>query len=112
MHAAERVRQWRARIELCRKDGSALRTVMIDECTGAPHEFRGVYRGGLLRALQAAVPADRVRYGAPVQGLQQDDEGEWSILGRTLRVHVRTQQFPHSMHSTCRDTKSLGCTQV
>jgi 2-polyprenyl-6-methoxyphenol hydroxylase-like FAD-dependent oxidoreductase len=51
---------------------------MIDECTGAPHEFRGVYRGGLLRALQAAVPADRVRYGAPVQGVQQDDEGGWA----------------------------------
>ena len=63
------------RIELCREDGSALRTVMIDECTGAPHEFRGVYRGEVLRVLQSAVPPERIHFGAPVQRLRQDDAG-------------------------------------
>ncbi len=63
------------RIELCREDGSPLRTVLIDECTGAPHEFRGVYRGGLLRALQAAVPRDCIHYGCAVSSVDQDDAG-------------------------------------
>ncbi|BDA48885.1 Monooxygenase 2 [Coccomyxa sp. Obi] len=63
------------RIELCREDGSPLRTVLIDECTGAPHEFRGVYRGGLLRALQSAVPPNCIHYGSAVSSVDQDDAG-------------------------------------
>lgn len=63
------------RIELCREDGSKLRTVLLDECTGAPHEFRGVYRGGLLRTLQSAVPPDSIRYGAAVESVDQDATG-------------------------------------
>lgn len=63
------------RIELCREDGSAIRTVLIDECTGAPHEFRGVYRGGLLRALQSAVLPDAVCYDCAVSSVEQDGTG-------------------------------------
>ena len=74
------------RIELCREDGSALRTVMIDECTGAPHEFRGVYRGELLRVLQSAVPRERVHFGAPVQSVQQDDEGARHVVALVAAV--------------------------
>jgi hypothetical protein len=48
----------------------------ICDCTGAPHEFRGVYRGGLLRALQGGVPSDRIQYGSAVRSIEQDAEGE------------------------------------
>ncbi|KAK9917380.1 hypothetical protein WJX75_003773 [Coccomyxa subellipsoidea] len=78
------------RIELCREDGSAIRTVLIDECTGAPHEFRGVYRGGLLRALQSAVPPDAVCYDCAVSSVEQDGTGVDVTLesGERLRAPV------------------------
>lgn len=49
---------------------------MLDECEGAPHEFRGVYRGGLLRTLQSGVPADCIQYNSAVQSIVQDEGGK------------------------------------
>ncbi|CAK0760239.1 hypothetical protein CVIRNUC_002755 [Coccomyxa viridis] len=63
------------RIELCKEDGTVLRAIVLDECEGAPHEFRGVYRGGLLRALQSGVPPDCIQYNSAVQSIVQDDDG-------------------------------------
>ena len=62
-----------------------LRTVEINECSGAPHEFRGVYRGGLLKALHAGVPDDRIQYNSAVQSLMQDDVGV-----ALLAAYIRT----------------------
>ena len=52
-----------------------MRPIMLDECKGGPHEFRGVYRGGLLRTLCSGVPAERIHYGCAVEALRQDDDG-------------------------------------
>lgn len=64
------------RIELCREDGKVLRTIILDECEGAPHEFRGVYRGGLLRTLQSGVPFGCIQYNSAVQSIVQVEGGE------------------------------------
>ena len=63
-------------MELCREDGTVLKSIIINECEGAPHEFRGVYRGGLLRTLQSGVPSDCIQYNSAVQSVAQDEDGE------------------------------------
>ena len=76
-HHGEVTKQQRhCRIELCKEDGTVLRSIVLDECKGAPHEFRGVYRGGLLRTLQSGVPPDCIQYNSSVQSIVQDDDGE------------------------------------
>ena len=60
-----------------------MRAIVLDECEGAPHEFRGVYRGGLLRTLQSGVPPDCIQYNSAVQSIVQDDDGKsstWTLL--------------------------------
>ena len=54
-----------------------MRAIVLDECEGAPHEFRGVYRGGLLRTLQSGVPPDCIQYNSAVQSIVQDDNGQY-----------------------------------
>ena len=78
-----------ARIELCREDGSLLRPIMLDECKGGPHEFRGVYRGGLLRTLGSGVPAERIHYNCAVESLRQDDDG---VSHTNLPCHARANR--------------------
>lgn len=81
------------RIELCSQDGSVLHTILIDECTGGPHEFRGVYRGGLLRALQAGVPADSIQYSSAVSSVDQDEQGGSQIAWTYMhKCHVGTAE--------------------
>ena len=61
-----------------------LKAVIMAECDGAPHEFRGVYRGGLLRTLQSGVPSDCIQYNSAVQSVVQDEDGEPVMLHQPL----------------------------
>ena len=79
------------RIELCREDGKVLRMIILDECEGAPHEFRGVYRGGLLRTLQSGVPSGCIQYNSAVQSIVQDEDGEQSracLCASPVALHI------------------------
>lgn len=53
--AAERLRQLHPMtvdiVELCRDNGRLLRRFSLSDCTGGPHEFRGVSRFSLINAL-------------------------------------------------------------
>ncbi len=106
------------RIELCREDGSPLRTVLIDECIGAPHEFRGVYRGGLLRVLQSAVPRDCIHYGCAVSSMDQDDAGTdcdcmcISSQRAVLQIVVADCWFPVTRVARTSNMRSNGCCLV
>ena len=64
------------RVELCSSSGQALKGFHLDECHGAPHEFRGVDRHALLDALRAKLPKGMVQYGMPVTRAQLGDDGE------------------------------------
>ncbi|KAK9809571.1 hypothetical protein WJX73_002978 [Symbiochloris irregularis] len=63
------------RVELWSSSGEQLRTFALDECEGAPHEFRGVARGELLAALRSAVPAEKIIYDCPVNVVHALEEG-------------------------------------
>ncbi|CAL5223561.1 g6095 [Coccomyxa viridis] len=78
------------RMELCKEDGTVLKAVIMAECDGAPHEFRGVYRGGLLRTLQSGVPSDCIQYNSAVQSVVQDEDGVSVSLenGEQLRAPI------------------------
>ena len=82
---------------MCKEDGTVLRSIILDECEGAPHEFRGVYRGGLLRTLQSGVPSDCIQYNSAVQSIVQDDNGEGltstPLQGQRSGEVVRTHEF-------------------
>lgn len=65
------------RVELWASSGEQLKTFALDECEGAPHEFRGVTRGELLAALRSAVPAESIMYDCPVNVVHALEEG-WS----------------------------------
>lgn len=47
----------------------------LDECDGAPHEFRGVKRSTLLEALQKVVPSECVQYSASIHTVETDQNG-------------------------------------
>ena len=53
-------------VEICRQDGRKLRNFSILECDGGPHEFRGVRRASLVKALAAQLPEDSIEYNAAV----------------------------------------------
>ena len=63
------------RVELCSSSGKELREFSLDECHGAPHEFRGVARGELLATLRSAVPPDTIRYDTAVKSIHTQEEG-------------------------------------
>lgn len=65
-----------SRVELCSNDGKTLKSFSLDECDGAPHEFRGVKRSTLLEALQSAVPDDCIEYGAAIHSVETDQNGK------------------------------------
>ena len=64
------------RVELCSNDGSTLKAFSLDECEGAPHEFRGVKRDTLLEALQSIVPESCIEYGAAIHSVQIEHNGK------------------------------------
>ncbi len=53
-------------VEICRQDGRKLTKFSILECDGGPHEFRGVRRASLVKALAAQLPEDSIEYNAAV----------------------------------------------
>jgi len=53
-------------VEICRQDGRTLTNFSIVECDGGPHEFRGVRRSSLVKALAAQLPEDSIEYNAAV----------------------------------------------
>jgi 2-polyprenyl-6-methoxyphenol hydroxylase-like FAD-dependent oxidoreductase len=53
-------------VEICRQDGRKLTNFSILECDGGPHEFRGVRRASLVKALAAQLPEDSIEYNAAV----------------------------------------------
>jgi 2-polyprenyl-6-methoxyphenol hydroxylase-like FAD-dependent oxidoreductase len=64
------------RVELCRSTGRTLKSFSFAECDGgAGQEFRGVPRLQLLKALQAALPADAVQFGAGVSNINSGSGG-------------------------------------
>lgn len=63
-------------MELCTDTGSTLKAFSLDECDGAPHEFRGVKRSTLLEALQSIVPDSCIEYNAAVHAVETDQNGE------------------------------------
>ncbi|KAK9815532.1 hypothetical protein WJX72_005250 [[Myrmecia] bisecta] len=63
------------RVELATKDGQTLRSFGLDECDGAPHEFRGMRRADLLRALESNLPEHVVHYGCPIARVSADLNG-------------------------------------
>lgn len=63
------------RVELCSADGETLKAFGLDECEGAPHEFRGVKRSTLLEALQSIVPDSCIEYGAAIHSVDTDQNG-------------------------------------
>lgn len=63
------------RVELCSSSGDVLKNFGLDECEGAPHEFRGVKRSTLLEALQKVVPSECVQYNAPIHSVEADQNG-------------------------------------
>ncbi len=64
------------RVELCTDDGSTLKAFSLDECQGAPHEFRGVKRSALLEALQSIVPESCIEYNAAIHSVETDQNGK------------------------------------
>jgi len=67
------------RVELCTDDGTSLKAFSLDECQGAPHEFRGVKRSTLLEALQSIVPESCIEYNAAIHSVETDQNGKaWS----------------------------------
>ena len=64
------------RVELCTADGGTLKAFSLDECRGAPHEFRGVKRSTLLEALQSIVPESCIEYGAAIHSVETDQNGK------------------------------------
>ena len=65
------------RVQLCSPNGNVLRSFHLDECEGAPHEFRGVLRSGLLEALQSSLPSGTVQYACPIASVKEDEQGEY-----------------------------------
>lgn len=66
---------WSRSVELVSSTGKRLRRFSLDECHGAPHEFRGVARAELLSVLRAAVPADVIQYNCPVSAVTPLEDG-------------------------------------
>lgn len=64
------------RVELCTDDGTTLKAFSLDECQGAPHEFRGVKRSTLLEALQSSVPESCIEYNAAIHSVETDQNGK------------------------------------
>ena len=85
---------------MCKEDGTVLRAIVLDECEGAPHEFRGVYRGGLLRALQSGVPPDCIQYNSAVQSIVQDDDGESLTLTLSQSRHSMEVMNAHKLQAS------------
>lgn len=72
------------RVELCTDDGNTLKAFSLDECQGAPHEFRGVKRSTLLEALQSIVPESCIEYNAAIHSVETDQNGKvWSTAAAT-----------------------------
>lgn len=67
------------RVELCSADGGTLKAFSLDECQGAPHEFRGVKRATLLEALQSIVPESCIEYGAAIHSVETDQNGTHTL---------------------------------
>ena len=53
-------------VELFDSRGKKLREIAIDDCTGAPHEVRGVGRAALVRALADKIPKGKMAFGCTV----------------------------------------------
>ena len=85
---------------MCKEDGTVLRAIVLDECEGAPHEFRGVYRGGLLRTLQSGVPPDCIQYNSAVQSIVQDDDGESLTLTLLQSQHGQEVMIATKLRAT------------
>lgn len=64
------------RIELCSQNsGRLIRSFCLQECAGGPHEFRGVRRSSLIKALASQLPVDAIHLGAEVKIVESDARG-------------------------------------
>ena len=83
-------------MELCSNDGETLKAFSLDECDGAPHEFRGVKRSTLLEALQSKVPDDCIEYGAAIHAVETDQNGTY--LPMLLEQQLLEDMLHRSLH--------------
>ena len=56
-------------VVLCREDGRVLRQFSLRDCSGGPHEFRGVRRASLVVALAKELPEESIVLGSSVVGI-------------------------------------------
>lgn len=70
-------------VELCAAEGGILKRFSFDECNGGPHEFRGVYRGELLRALESKLEQTEIRYGVGVERVTTTETETGGVVLRT-----------------------------
>ncbi|WZN63626.1 monooxygenase [Chloropicon roscoffensis] len=70
-------------VELCAAEGGILKRFSFDECNGGPHEFRGVFRGELLRALESKLEQTEIRYGVGVERVTTTETGTGGVVLRT-----------------------------
>ena len=64
------------RIQLCAAEGKVLKEFSLDQnCDGAPHEFRGVFRGELLDALGKQLEKTDIQYGYSVVEAKSTGQG-------------------------------------
>ena len=70
-------------VELCAAEGGILKRFSFDECNGGPHEFRGVYRAELLRALESKLEQTEIRYGVGVERVTTTETETGGVVLRT-----------------------------
>ena len=68
-------------MELCRGSGATLRSFSLGECEGGPHEFRGVRRAALLRALADQLAPGSLLTGCAVERVESTPLGAALWLG-------------------------------
>ena len=80
------------RVELCASTGDVLKGFGLEECDGGPHDTRGMRRSTLLAALADALPADAVRFGCELEGVEDaGDDGALRMHQLNCQLRVKMQ---------------------
>ena len=78
----EPTRSWTPWSFVPRRSG-VLKRFSFDECNGGPHEFRGVFRKELLRALESKLEQTEIRYGVGVERVTTTETETGGVVLRT-----------------------------
>lgn len=78
------------RVELCSENSHRmLRSFSLNDCDGGPHEFRGVRRSSLVKALVEKLPAEVTKYDSCVKNIQNSEENICLMLENGNFVNTR-----------------------